>query len=73
MATVIRIPDQGSIYDWILKALNERRYLDSFLIYDTLSFDERRYFQYTYPQLFTILYQVYMREKMTTATHAFHI
>lgn len=73
MTSVVRIPDEGSIYDWILKALNERRHLDAFRIYDTLTFDELRYFQYTYPQVFNILYQVYMREKMTAATHSLYI
>lgn len=73
MAQLVSIPVENTIYDWIRIALNEDRNSDAFMMYDMLTNEERNFFQKSYPEIYSILHKVYMREKVTTATRANNI
>lgn len=66
MSSVIAIPPENSVYDSIRIALNERRIRDAFAIFDSLTPQESLVFMTKYSELYILLNQVYMREKMTT-------
>lgn len=68
MATVVRIPPQNTIYDSIRIAINESRFNDAFTIYENMSPQESLTFMDKYPELYILLNEIYVREKVTTAT-----
>ncbi len=64
MATAIRIPQENTIYDSIRIALNERRIKDAMCICENMSPQESLVFMTKYSELYILLNQIYMREKM---------
>lgn len=72
MATPVRIPQENTVYDWILTSMNNSKYNQAIAIYNNLSHQEQVYFMKTYPEIYGILYKVYMAQKMTTTTHTFN-
>jgi ribonuclease HIII len=73
MATVVRIPLENSIYDWIRIALRDSRYDQAIAIYSNLTPQEQQYFRTMYPEIYNSLYQIYMTQEMTAAAHALHM
>jgi len=61
MATPCRIPQENTIYDNILTALNEFRFHDAIRLYYHLSPHEQIYFANTYPEIYRNLCNAYRK------------
>jgi hypothetical protein len=68
MSTPVPIPPEDSIYDLILRAMNEKRYDYVVKMYEILTLQEHTVFKRKYPQIYQLLNEVYVCQKMTTAT-----
>jgi hypothetical protein len=68
MATPVAIPPEDSIYDLILRAMNEKRYDYVVKMYEILTHEEHLIFKRKYVEIYNILNEIYVREKMATAT-----
>lgn len=70
MATPVAIPPEGTIYAKLLNAMNKKQYARVCWMYELLDPPEHHALKYSYPDIYAMLNEIYVSEKMATATLA---
>lgn len=68
MATPIAIPQEGTIYAKLLRLMNLKSYAKLCSLYEMLEPREHQVLKFSYPEIYQMLNEIYVCEKMATAT-----
>lgn len=68
MATPVAIPPEGTVYAKLLNAMNKKQYSRLCWLYELLDPPEYHVLKYSYPEIYAMLNEIYVSQKMAAAT-----